>query len=85
MAIDVKVPSVGESVQEALLAEWFKKDGDLVEVDDPLFVIETDKVTLEVVAESAGILKIVVAEGETVAVGATVATIEPADAKTGRK
>jgi 2-oxoglutarate dehydrogenase E2 component (dihydrolipoamide succinyltransferase) len=82
MAIDVKVPSVGESVQEALLAEWFKKDGDLVEVDDPLFVIETDKVTLEVVAESAGILKIVVAEGETVAVGATVATIEPADAKT---
>jgi 2-oxoglutarate dehydrogenase E2 component (dihydrolipoamide succinyltransferase) len=82
MAIDVKVPSVGESVQEALLAEWFKKDGDLVEVDDPLFVIETDKVTLEVVAESAGILKIVVAEGETVAVGATVATIEPAGAKT---
>ena len=56
MAVEIIIPSVGESVQEAVLAEWFKKDGDLVQKDEPLFVIETDKVTLEVVAEVAGVL-----------------------------
>ncbi|MGD9331860.1 MAG: dihydrolipoamide succinyltransferase, partial [Desulfobacterales bacterium] len=63
MTIEIKVPSVGESVTEALLAEWFKKDGDVVEKNEPLFVIETDKVTLEVEAEAAGKLNIMVAEG----------------------
>ena len=53
MAIEIKIPSVGESVQEAVLAEWFKADGDVVEKDEPLLVIETDKVTLEVAAEVA--------------------------------
>ena len=53
MQIEIKVPSVGESVTEALLAQWFKNDGDPVKKDEPLFVIETDKVTLEVVAEAA--------------------------------
>jgi 2-oxoglutarate dehydrogenase E2 component (dihydrolipoamide succinyltransferase) len=77
MAIEVKVPSVGESVQEAILAEWFKNDGDGVEKDEALFVVETDKVTLEVTAETAGTLKIKVAEGETVAVNDVVALIEP--------
>jgi 2-oxoglutarate dehydrogenase E2 component (dihydrolipoamide succinyltransferase) len=52
MTVEIKVPSVGESVTEATLAEWFKKDGDRVQKDEPLFVIETDKVTLEVVAET---------------------------------
>ena len=79
MSIEIKIPSVGESVQEAVLAEWFKQDGDTVHKDEPLFVIETDKVTLEVVAEAAGILKITVAAGETVAIGAVVGAIEPAD------
>ncbi len=74
--IDVKVPSVGESVQEAILAEWFKKDGDVVKKDEPIFVIETDKVTLEVNAEADGVLNIQVEEGETVQVGAVVATID---------
>lgn len=78
--MDVKIPAVGESVQEAVLAEWFKQDGDVVEKDEPLFVIETDKVTLEVTAEVAGALTILVAAGETVAVGAVVARIE-SDAK----
>ncbi len=77
MAIEVKIPSVGESVQEAILAEWFKKDGDVVEKDEALFVVETDKVTLEVTAETAGTLQIKVAEGETVAVNDVVALIEP--------
>ena len=63
MTIEIKVPSVGESVTEALLAEWFKQDGDTVEKNAPLFVLETDKVTLEVEAEAAGQLKILVPEG----------------------
>lgn len=80
MSIEIKIPSVGESVQEAVLAEWFKADGDTVRKDEPLFVIETDKVTLEVVAESDGVLKVGVKAGETVAIGAVVGTIEPGDA-----
>jgi len=81
MTIEIKVPSVGESVTEALLAEWFKQDGEVVDKNEPLFVIETDKVTLEVEAEAAGQLKILVPEGETVAIGAVVGTLDPAAAK----
>ena len=58
MLVEIKVPSVGESVTEAILAQWFKNDGDAVTKDEPLFVLETDKVTLEVVAEADGILSI---------------------------
>ncbi|UCD79418.1 MAG: 2-oxoglutarate dehydrogenase complex dihydrolipoyllysine-residue succinyltransferase [Desulfobacterales bacterium] len=76
MIIEIKVPSVGESVTEALLAQWFKNDGDRVKKDEPLFVIETDKVTLEVVAEEDGVLAIKVPEGETVAIGAVVGTLD---------
>lgn len=76
MTVEIKVPSVGESVTEATLAEWFKKDGDAVQKDEPLFVIETDKVTLEVVAETAGVLSIKVQAGETVAIGEVVGTID---------
>ena len=75
MKIEVKIPSVGESVQEAVLVQWYKKDGDTVEKDEPLFVVETDKVTLEIVAEASGILKILVSEGETVSIGTKVGTI----------
>jgi 2-oxoglutarate dehydrogenase E2 component (dihydrolipoamide succinyltransferase) len=78
MTIEIKVPSVGESVTEALLAEWFKQDGDSVEKNEPLFVIETDKVTLEVEAEAAGQLQILVGEGETVAIGTVVGKIDTA-------
>jgi 2-oxoglutarate dehydrogenase E2 component (dihydrolipoamide succinyltransferase) len=80
MLIEIKVPSVGESVTEALLAQWFKNDGDPVKKDEPLFVIETDKVTLEVVAEEDGILAIKVPEGDTVAIGAVVGTLDTAAA-----
>ncbi len=76
MAIEIKVPSVGESVQEAILAEWFKEDGDTVKRDEPIFVLETDKITLEVNAEADGILRIQVEEGETVAIGTVVGMIE---------
>lgn len=83
MAHDVKVPSVGESITEALLVQWLKNDGDTVQADEPLFVIETDKVTLEVTADTDGTLNIKVKEGETVAIGAVVAVIE-AGGKTGK-
>ena len=62
-----------------MLAEWFKQDGEVVEVDEPLLVIETDKVTLEVVAETRGVVAITVSEGETVAIGAVVGTITPVE------
>ncbi|MEJ2155412.1 MAG: 2-oxoglutarate dehydrogenase complex dihydrolipoyllysine-residue succinyltransferase [Desulfobacteraceae bacterium] len=78
MAVEIKIPHVGESVQEAILAEWFKQDGEQVDKDEPLFVIETDKVTLEVVAEVAGVLHITVEAGETVAIDAVVGHIDPA-------
>lgn len=76
MEKEIKIPSVGESIQEALLAEWFKKDGDLVKKDEPLFVIETDKVTLEIEAEADGVLKIKVEAGKTVSIGQVVGTID---------
>lgn len=76
MKIEIKIPSVGESVQEAVLVEWYKTDGDTVQKDEPLFVVETDKVTLEIVAEASGILTTLVAEGETVAIGAVVGHID---------
>ncbi len=77
MTIEIRIPSVGESVKEAVLAEWFKKDGERVAKDEALLVIETDKVTLEVTAEADGVLKILVPAGKTVAIGAVVGTILP--------
>jgi len=74
--MEIKIPNVGESIKEAILVQWYKNDGDPVEKDEPLFLIETDKVTLEVAAESAGILKITVPAGQTVAIGSVVGTIE---------
>ena len=84
--IEIKVPSVGESITEALLAQWFKKDGDTVRKDEPLFVLETDKVTLEVTAEAAGRLTITTPAGTTVKIGTVVGRIEPmtASAETSR-
>jgi 2-oxoglutarate dehydrogenase E2 component (dihydrolipoamide succinyltransferase) len=76
MLLDIKVPSVGESVTEATLAQWYKKNGDLVSKSEPLFVLETDKVTLEIEAEADGVLRIRVSEGETVAIGTVVGTID---------
>ncbi|GBC61063.1 dihydrolipoyllysine-residue succinyltransferase [Desulfonema ishimotonii] len=75
MELEIKVPSVGESVQEAILAQWIRQDGEVVKKDEPIFVIETDKITLEVNAEADGVLKILVQEGETVAIGAVVGAI----------
>jgi 2-oxoglutarate dehydrogenase E2 component (dihydrolipoamide succinyltransferase) len=76
MPLDVKVPSVGESITSGLLGSWSKPDGAYVNAGDPLFEIETDKVTSEVVAEVAGRLKHLVKQGDTVTIGQVVATID---------
>ena len=74
--MDVIVPVLGESVVEATVSKWIKKQGDYVEVDDPIVELETDKVTLEVPASITGILEnTIVSEGDTVEVGALLGTI----------
>ena len=73
---EIRVPTLGESVTEATIGRWFKKAGDPVAVDEPLVELETDKVTIEVPAPSAGTLGDIVAkDGETVAVGALLGQI----------
>ena len=76
MAVEVKIPEVGESITEGFLAEWSQPDGAVVAVEDPLLVLETDKITMTVNSKHAGRLQIMVAEGETVEVGQIVATID---------
>ena len=77
MAVDVKIPEIGESITEGFLAEWSQKDGAAVAAEEPLLVLETDKITMNVTAEVPGRLEILVAEGETVEVGQVVARIDP--------
>jgi len=73
---EIRVPTLGESVTEATIGKWFKKAGDAVAVDEPLVELETDKVTIEVPAPSAGTLSEIIAkDGETVAVGALLGQI----------
>jgi 2-oxoglutarate dehydrogenase E2 component (dihydrolipoamide succinyltransferase) len=73
---EIRVPTLGESVTEATIGRWFKKAGEAVAVDEPLVELETDKVTIEVPAPSAGTLaEIVAKDGETVAVGALLGQI----------
>ena len=74
--LEVKVPSVGESITSGLLGVWSKPDGAYVNAGEPLFEIETDKVTSEVVAEVAGLLKHLAKQGDTVNVGQIVASID---------
>jgi 2-oxoglutarate dehydrogenase E2 component (dihydrolipoamide succinyltransferase) len=76
MAIEMKVPSPGESITEVQISRWIKNDGDYVEKDEELCEIESDKATLTINAEESGALKILVAEGETVKVGQVVCSID---------
>jgi 2-oxoglutarate dehydrogenase E2 component (dihydrolipoamide succinyltransferase) len=76
MAMEIRVPTLGESVTEAIIGKWFKKPGDIVKADEPLVELETDKVTLEVNAPAAGVLSEILAkDGETVGVGALLGQI----------
>lgn len=81
MATEIRVPTLGESVTEATIGQWYKKVGDAVNADEPLVELETDKVTVEVPAPSAGVLSEIIAqEGETVEVGALLAALDAAGA-----
>jgi len=82
MATEIRVPSLGESVVEATVGQWFKQAGDAVTADEPLVELETDKVTVEVPAPASGVLaEIAVKSGETVAVGAVLGAISEGDGK----
>ena len=74
--MDIKIPEVGESILEALVANWFKEDGAAVAKDEIICELETDKINVELIAEASGILHIIVQPGETVPIGTLIATLE---------
>jgi 2-oxoglutarate dehydrogenase E2 component (dihydrolipoamide succinyltransferase) len=76
MSIEIKVPPVGESITEVVLSQWLKKDGDVVEMDEVIAELESDKATFELTAEQPGTLRTVANEGDTLEIGAVVCRIE---------
>ncbi len=76
-ALPITVPSVGESISEGIVSKWLKANGSSVKEGEPLLELETDKATNIVPSPGSGVLKISAAEGETVAIGATIGTIDP--------
>ncbi len=76
MSIEVKIPAVGESISSGVVSVWHKKSGEHVKAGEPLFTLETDKVSTEIVAEKAGLLQTIAAEGQEVKIGEVVATID---------
>jgi 2-oxoglutarate dehydrogenase E2 component (dihydrolipoamide succinyltransferase) len=81
MALEIKVPTVGESISEVTLAKWLKKDGDYAERDEVIAELESEKATFEINAEQAGVLKLVATEGDTLKIGDVVCTIDTSAAK----
>ena len=77
--MEIKIPEIGESILEALVANWFKEDGDAVAKDDIICELETDKVNVELTAEASGILSIVIPQGQTVPIGTVIATLAEGD------
>ncbi|HVI83467.1 MAG TPA: 2-oxoglutarate dehydrogenase complex dihydrolipoyllysine-residue succinyltransferase [Chthoniobacterales bacterium] len=75
MAVEVKIPAVGESISSGIVSVWHKKSGDFVNAGDALFTLETDKVSTEIVAETSGVLDTIVPEGQEVKIGEVVAMI----------
>lgn len=76
MSLEIKVPAVGESITEVTVAQWTKQDGELVEMDEIICELESDKASFEVTAEAAGVLHPKVAEGDTIEIGALLAVID---------
>ena len=76
MAIQVKVPTVGESITEVTVANWLKNDGDVVKMDEVIAELESEKATFELTAPSAGVLKIKKQKGEVVPIGELVCEID---------
>ena len=82
MALEIKIPAVGESITEVTIAKWLKKDGEAVKRDEVIAELESDKATFELPAEADGVLKIRVAEGETIGIGTVIADLDGAAAGT---
>jgi 2-oxoglutarate dehydrogenase E2 component (dihydrolipoamide succinyltransferase) len=80
MAIDIKVPTVGESISEVTLVKWLKKDGEYANRDEVIAELESEKATFEINAEQAGTIKIVAKEGDTLKIGDLICSIDT-DAK----
>ena len=76
MITEVKVPSVGESVTSGVVSAWHKKSGEFVNEGEPLFALETDKVSTDIVAQKSGVLETKVPEGQEVKIGEVVAIID---------
>src|SRR6516165_5729298 len=76
MAIEVKIPAVGESITSGVVSAWHKKSGEFVNEGEPIFTLETDKVSTEIVAEKSGVLETKAPEGQEVKIGEVVATID---------
>ena len=76
MSVQVKIPAVGESISSGVVSVWHKKSGEHVKKGDPLFTLETDKVSTEIVAEADGVLRTKANEGQEVKIGEVVAEIE---------
>src|SRR5439155_26760646 len=83
MAVEIKVPAVGESVTEGIIGRWLKANGTAVRGNEPLGELETDKATQEVAAPASGVLRITAAEGQTVSIGAVIGQIETNGAPAG--
>jgi 2-oxoglutarate dehydrogenase E2 component (dihydrolipoamide succinyltransferase) len=81
MAIEIKVPAVGESITEVTLVKWLKKDGEWVDRDEVIAELESEKATFEINAEQAGALKIIAAEGDTLNIGDIACSIDTSAAK----
>src|SRR5215813_7781228 len=77
MSHDVEVPSLGESISEATLLQWLKREGDRVQADEPLCELESDKATVDLPAPESGILRQLKQAGETAQVGEVIARIDP--------
>lgn len=80
MSLEIKVPAVGESITEVTIAQWFKQEGDHVEMDEVICELESDKATFELNAEAAGTLQIVAKEGDTLDIGEIICRIDEAGA-----
>src|SRR5262245_16799172 len=85
MIMEVKVPSVGESVTSGVVSAWHKKSGEFVNEGEPLFALETDKVSTDIVAEKSGVLETKVPEGQEVKIGEVVAVIDDSKQQSEKK
>ena len=73
MIVELKIPTVGESISEVTISKWLKKEGDYVEMDEPIAEIESDKATVDLNATHSGVLHSLAAEGEDIKIGAIAA------------